>query len=343
MRTLILLFVLLLLPTFAVGNTFKFIFSTDNPKDSLHVKALQKFSELSRKYSDGEISIEVFHKGNKTNPSFGGEEENIKMVMSYDFYKISPIDGTVVAAESLAFKAPIIEFMLLPFIFPSFKSAKKLFASDFIMKYVNFQLKTKHRTKIVSWLIGGYRHLTNSKKMVSKIQDIAGLKIRTPRNYIIKEAYEAFGASVKILDWDDVAKSLKNETIDGQENPFNVFFHSDILKYRQKYLTKTKAFLWIGAIAMNARKFENMPIKLQDIIVKAGRETAQIQWDWIEKENSQLEKLLREKRVKISELEDREKWIQASRKIYDDSYKLIGYGDRDLGEDLVKTVVDLVK
>ena len=93
--------------------------------------------------------------------------------------------------------------------------------------------------------------MTNSKKPVSSMDSIRGLKIRTPKNRLMKETYEAFGARVVPLDWSITFDALKEGEIDGQENPFNVIYSSRFWEANQKYVTLNGPFLWVGPILMS--------------------------------------------------------------------------------------------
>lgn len=242
--TLILLIFLISFQSALALDKHKFVFSTDNPEGSLHVFALEKFSQLIDKYSKGRVSAVIHHRGSKKYPPFEGEEVNVSMILNTK--QISPIQGTVVAVGNLSLKVPILDFLMLPYVFPTIESAKKLFGSDLMSVKINNILMEKYKIRVIAWLIGGFRHLTNSKRPVRSLADLKNLVIRTPRNHIMTKTYKAFGAKVRPLSWDRVPKALGNKTIDGQENPYNVIFYSKFWELHQKYLTKNGPFLWVG-------------------------------------------------------------------------------------------------
>lgn len=62
------------------------------------------------------------------------------------------------------------------------------------------------------------RALTTSKTPVRKVEDIKGLKIRTPEVAAITEAFKAFGASPTPIKASEIYTALQTGLVDGQEN-----------------------------------------------------------------------------------------------------------------------------
>lgn len=197
--------------------------STDNPEGSLHVLALEKFGELLEKYSNGQLKSQIHYRGNADFPAERGEEVNMNMVMSNKkgTAKVR-LHATVLAAGNASSKANILEFLMLPYIFQNVDAAKKLFRSDFMRKEINEKIAKRHNVRAVGWLIGGFRHLTNSVKPITKLADIKGLKIRTPKNRFMLHTYKSFGAKAKGYPWGQTFDALASGNFDGQENPYAV-------------------------------------------------------------------------------------------------------------------------
>jgi tripartite ATP-independent transporter DctP family solute receptor len=62
------------------------------------------------------------------------------------------------------------------------------------------------------------RALTTSKTPVRKIEDLKGLKIRTPEVAAITEAFKAFGANPTPIKASEIYTALQTGLVDGQEN-----------------------------------------------------------------------------------------------------------------------------
>ncbi|MCP4138144.1 MAG: TRAP transporter substrate-binding protein [bacterium] len=315
----------------------KIICTTENPKGSLHQITLQKFAALLKKYSKGKLEAEVHYKGNKKYPAIKGEETNINMISIGK----GGVHVTVVAAGNISRKAQVLEFLTLPYIFKNVNSAKNLFKSDYMNKEIHRTVIRKHNLRILGWLIGGYRHMTNSKRPVQKLEDIKGLKIRTPMNRIMRETYTSFGAKVQTIRWRNTFNALKNGIVDGQENPFCVIADSKFWEAKQKYITLNGPFLWVGPIVMDERYYQSLPDDLKKALDRAAKEAVYYEWNWMAQKEKYFENILRKNGMKILTLTDKTKWIDSTKKIWQDAHFNIGYGNRAAGKKVLDKVISI--
>lgn len=315
------------------------ICSTDNPKDSLHVLALEKFGDLVYEYSNGELVTVIHYRGSDKYPAIRSEEINVIMVMN----NIKHIHVTIVAVGNVAQRANILTSLTLPYIFPDFDTAKRILGSDYMLSDVNSVLGEKHNMRVLGWLIGGYRHLTNSFREVKKLEDIKGLRIRVPKNRLMLGTYESFGADAVPIEWADTFNALKFNEVHGQENPFNVILTSRFWEANQAYITTNGPFLWVGPIIINEDFFQQLSYNHQSILKRAGMEASQFEWNWITEKNKYFRQTLIDEGMTITDVEDREKWINAGKGIWEEYYDFIGYGDMSDGNEIVNKIVEIGK
>ncbi len=314
------------------------ICSTDNPEDSLHVVALQKFDELVRQYSEGQILAVIHYRGNEEYPAIRGEEVNANMVK----YGKGGVDATVIATGNISQTAQILNFLMLPYIFPDIDAAQRLLQSDYVLNDVNEIIAEKHGVRVLGWLIGGFRHMTNSKRPVTRLEDMHGLTIRTPRNRLMRDTYLAFGAQVDPINWEDTFSALKEGTVDGQENPYSVILYSEFWKANQRYVTNNGPFLWTGPILINEAFYQKLSPALRRAVSRAGLEASMYQWAWIEQKNEEHKKALIEKGMQILDLVDQQKWIDVARPLWDAYLRNIGYGDEAQGKAVIERILTIV-
>lgn len=320
------------------SQPLKIVCSTDNPEGSLHVVALNKFDELVRQYSNGRLITEIRYRGNEELPAIRGEEDHVNMVM----FGRGGVDITVVATGNFSQRAEILNFLMLPYIFPDLHSAKTLFQSDYMLKDINKIITEKHNTRALGWLIGGFRHMTNSKRPVTKLRDMKGLTIRTPRNRLMLDTYIAFGAEVNPINWGDTFNALKEGKVDGQENPYNVIFTSEFWNANQKYVTNNGPFLWTGPILIHEGFYQKLTPELQDAVSRAGLEASRYQWEWIAERDEEYRQGLLANGMQVSDLEDKQNWIDATRTLWNKYYRNIGYGDEKQGKAVVDNVLNII-
>ena len=87
------------------------------------------------------------------------------------------------------------------------------------MKTFNEAITEQSKTRPLGWLIGGYRVLTNSKRPIKTIDDMAGLKWRVPPVELQLAAFRSWGVEPHPLPWIETFNGLQQGVIDGQENP----------------------------------------------------------------------------------------------------------------------------
>lgn len=339
MNRVLCLFVAILLLIIAPSLTAqKIIISSDSKKGSIHMIALEEFTRLVEKYSNGELETELHYQGNKEYPAIRGEEVNVNMLKVGS----QKLHMTSVYVGNLSQKTGVLNFLTLPYMFSDVDAAKKLFESDFMRIEINQKLIEQYNIRAIGWLMGGFRRITNSKRSITKLEDMEGLKLRISKNKLLIDSYRNFGATVVPLDWNKTFDAMKNKEVDGQENPYGVIVSAEFWNANQRYLTKNDTFLWSGPLLMNNTFYMSLPAKYQSIIDRAALEASQYQWKWIEEQDSNLEDILIKKGFTINELEDKEKWIQATRSVWEKYYKTIGDGDEELGKDIVDNALEIM-
>ena len=65
----------------------------------------------------------------------------------------------------------------------------------------------------------GIRHTTNSKRPITRPEELRGLKIRTPPDPITIDIFQALGAATQQINFGELYVALQQGVVDGQENP----------------------------------------------------------------------------------------------------------------------------
>lgn len=321
----------------AQSKPFKVIFSTPNALNSQHVFCAIQFKALAEKYSNGRLEIELHFMGGPK-PNIGSDEDNARAISQ----------GTglphvaILAVNNATVYAPILGFMTLPYIFPEPEDAIRLFQSNFMKHDVQQSMIESGNFRALGWLVGGYRHLTNSKKEVFKLSDLSGLKIRTPQNPIMLATYHAFGAEVMPIKWTDLFDAMKNGTVDGQENPYTLIADQKFWKANQKYATENGPILWIGPLLISERFYQSLPPDLQLILDKAGAEAASLEWQWVVQKNLEAKKVMLANGMKIVQPTDKEEWMKAAKKVWPRFYELVGNGNAKRGQGVIDKALAVI-
>jgi TRAP-type transport system periplasmic protein len=125
----------------------------------------------------------------------------------------------------------------LPFLFANEKEADAVFDGPFGQKLAA-KLQDKGMVGLVYWE-NGFRNLTNSKRPVTKLEDMQGIKLRVMQNPMYIDMFNSMGANAVPLAFSELFTALETRTVDGQENPVNTIQSSKFYEV-QKYLSLTK-------------------------------------------------------------------------------------------------------
>jgi TRAP-type transport system periplasmic protein len=91
----------------------------------------------------------------------------------------------------------------------------------------------------LAWWENGFRHTTNSRRPITKVEDFDGVKMRVMQNNIFIDTFKTLGSNAVPMAFSEVYSALETKTVDGQENPFNNIENMKFYEV-QKYLTLTK-------------------------------------------------------------------------------------------------------
>lgn len=125
----------------------------------------------------------------------------------------------------------------LPFLFSNEKEADAILDGK-VGDYINGKLPAVGLVNLSYWE-NGFRNLTNSRRPVTKWEDMQGVKVRVMQNNIFLDTFKNMGANAVPMAFGEVFTALETRAIDGQENPFVTIDTSKLYEV-QKYLSVTR-------------------------------------------------------------------------------------------------------
>ena len=211
----------------------------------------------------------------KFNGILGGEREGAEAV------QMGTIECVWVSDVGLSAVVPEIAYTNLPYAFSSYEQVDKYYYNGFVGEDVRKKLEAKG-FKFMGFCENDFRGLTNSKKPVTSVADIKGMKIRVPEVPIYIELFNKLGAQPTPMAVTELATALQQRTVDGQDNGI-LLTKGNGYYQMQKYMTLTNHIYNAGAILMNpqffasldeehAKVLEELTFKYADVQVKMNRE-----------------------------------------------------------------------
>jgi TRAP-type transport system periplasmic protein len=243
---------------YAQEKTIKF--ATQNPKGHPLVMGMEKFADLVQAKSGGKIKVNLFPGG-----VLGGDQANVSALQGGTLEMVS-LNSGILASQVKDFE--VFDF---PFMFANGKEADAVVDGPFGKK-LHAKLDAKGLVGLTFWELG-FRNITNSKRPITKVEDIEGLKLRVIPNAINVDWVKALGANPTPLPFPEVYAALEQKAIDGQENPLTVIAANKIFEV-QKYVTLTNHQYNPQSVLISKKFWDTLSAAEQKIVGDAAAESA---------------------------------------------------------------------
>ena len=290
--------------------------------EGLHGVASTKFKELAQRYSDGRIDVQIF-----PNNQLGSEQE------MFQGARLGTLEMTDGAVNNLTPFAPAVGFLSFPYMFETREQAYAILDGEIGAELQSIVIE-QAGVRILGFLEGGFRVLTNSVRPVRTIDNLAGLRIRTPNNAIMIDAWQAFGINPTALPWPEVFTALQKGTVDGQENPYWVIWEENFDEV-QDYVTEVQYLMWLGPLVIGEEFYQSLPTDLQEIVVRAAEEAVAYERQTMIERNARFREELIERGMEMYALEDEAVWIERARTVWPNYYEDVG------GRDLIDRIDEI--
>jgi tripartite ATP-independent transporter DctP family solute receptor len=161
-----------------------------------------------------------------------------------------------------------------PFMFANAKEADAVVDGPFGQK-LHAKLAEKGLVGIAYFELG-FRNITNSKKAITKVEDIEGLKLRVIPNAINVDWVKALGANPTPMAFPEVYAALESKAIDGQENPLNVIAANKFAEV-QKFLVLSNHQYNPQSVLVSKKFWDTLSPAEQKILTDSAQEAAKFQ------------------------------------------------------------------
>jgi len=143
----------------------------------------------------------------------------------------------------------------LPFLFQNEKEADTLLDGD-IGKQLLQLAEQKEMIGLCYWE-NGFRQLTNSRRQIKTVQDIAGLKTRVMQNPVYIDAFKTLGANAIPMPFTELYTAMETRAIDAQENPVSLIYANKFYEV-QKHITLTHHAYSPYVVLMSQKKWKSL-------------------------------------------------------------------------------------
>ena len=266
-----------------------------DPIDSDQGVLALRFKEIVEQASGGKYKVDLFPAG-----QLGDEQKMVK-----DSRRGS-IDGAVVAVNNITPFAKSVGILTLPYLMKSFDDAVKATTGALGDKWRQV-LIDEAGVRVMGWSYSNFRVLTNSKKPVTKLADLKGLKIRVPKNAIMIETWKALGAEPIPMAWPETFTALQQKVVDGQDNPHITNYSMKFYEV-QDYTSEVHYLFSLQPLVFGEKFFQSLPPEDQALFTRAGIEAQQFNLLFSVTRSEEARQNMIKKGVEYFEVEDEDQW-----------------------------------
>lgn len=209
-------------------------------QDSPYGVGVAKFAELAAQKSGGKFKVKGYADG-----QLGAEVQSISAAQG------GVLEMSLVSTAAASGNVKEFALFDLPFLFGDEREAYAVLDGAVGRKLLD-KLNDRGLVGLCYWEVG-FRHVTNSRHAVNKLEDLKGLKLRTIQNPVFVDVFNALGANATPMAFTEVYTALESKALDGQETPYNIIYTSRFFEV-QKYLSATKHIYGPGVVLVG-RKF----------------------------------------------------------------------------------------
>ena len=255
------------------------------PGNPRHEAAL-KFAEVVKAKTSGRIDVQV-----APSAQLGDDAAMVTAL------RTGALDLSANSQGAVANAVPEYAAFGMPFLFSNAAQAFKLLDGP-----LGKELADKSAEKgliVLGYWDNGIRHMTDSKRPITKVEDMKGLKMRTPPDTVLVDIMQALGAEAQQIKFAELYVALQQGVVDGQENPV-MNIHASKLYEVQKHLALTSHQFQVTPFLMSKRSWDRLSDADRKAVQEAATEATALQRKLSQESEDKLLADLKSKGVQVT-------------------------------------------
>jgi tripartite ATP-independent transporter DctP family solute receptor len=247
-------------PAFA-QKTMVFKASDVHPEGYPTVAAVEEMGQELSKATNGRLSVQMY-----ASMQLGGEKEAIEQA------QIGAIAIARVSVGTLGPVIPDLNVLNLPFLFRDTAHAQKVLDGEIGQELLD-KVTNNPSANIVGlcWMDAGARNMYDTKRPITDMADLKGLKIRVMGNPMFVDMMNDLGGNGVAMGYDQVFTALQTGVVDGAENNPPSFVFDNHYQVA-KYYTLTEHLIVPEMLVFSKRIWNQMSKDDQALIQKLARQ-----------------------------------------------------------------------
>jgi tripartite ATP-independent transporter DctP family solute receptor len=166
---------------------------------------------------------------------------------------------------------------------------------------------------VLGYWDNGIRQMTNSKRAITSVEDLKGLKMRTPPDATLVDIMQALGAEAQQIKFAELYVALQQGVVDGQENPL-MNIHASKLYEVQKHLALTNHQFQMTPLLVSKRTWDRLAAADRKALTDAAGEATALQRKLSQEADDKLLAELKAKGVQVTTV-DKGAFAKATAKV----------------------------
>ena len=254
-RTIMMLAVLAFAFSFAVrAAEYTFTLACHVSDESVLSQSFHKFAKDVAEKSGGRLQINV-----STAAALGGQREIVENV------NLGAIEIGMGESGIYTNYIPAFGVMVLPFMH---ESKEKFYEAvdGKVGKRLEEMMAAQTNMRILAWLDGGGTRDVYSLKPIKSIEEMRGVKIRTPESAAFVTMFKAFNANPTAISAPEMYTALQQGVVDAMEGTYETAVTYGIVELAKNCL-ETHHIYNESSLVVNKDAFAELPADLQQVLL----------------------------------------------------------------------------
>lgn len=283
----------------------------NTPETTALHQAAVRFAKAIEAESHGQLKIDIFPA-----QQLGSDHKMIEMTRNGE------LDILLVPTAKLSIPIPAMQYVDLPFLFPSREDAYQLLDGE----PGRLLLEKLNRIGLlgVTFWENGFKHFTGNQ-FYTEPDDFIDKKFRIMKSRLLESQFNALGAEAIPIDFHSTYQALKDGVVDGQENPLVAIASMGFHKVQSHLTLSDHAYLGY-AFTFSKKTFAPLPQSLKTLLIKTAQNLTQ--WERAETQRREAQFLTEIKQagvktIQLTELQ-RQQFAQKTAHLIQDYEPIIG-------------------
>jgi tripartite ATP-independent transporter DctP family solute receptor len=270
------------------------------------VEAVVQMGKKLEAATNGRLSIQMFPA-----MQLGGEKEMIEQAQ---------VGALAIARISVGPMGPLVpelNVFNLPFMFRDDAHMEKVIDGEIGAEMLK-KLSDHPTAGLIGlcWMNAGTRNVYNSKKPITSVEDLKGLKIRMMGNPVFVDTMNSLGGNGVAMGFDQLINAMQTGVVDGAENNYPTYESGQHYRYA-KYYSKTGHLMIPEILVFSKKTWEGLSKEDQALIKKFSKEAQQEERKlWYDREKESLKKIV-EAGAQVNEIADKKPFQAAVKPVWD--------------------------